>query len=105
MYLHVSWQPLPVRLGQKKEVTPEHIQRACETMGARLIQVDIAGMEDTRMQNMALLGSLAKYRVIPGLVKKNYHDALTDLLAGDLLEKNRAVFDGYAEDNQGIYHG
>jgi indolepyruvate ferredoxin oxidoreductase beta subunit len=96
VYLDVSWQPLPVRLGQKKEVTSEDIQRVCETMGATSIQVDIAGMEDTRMQNMALLGSLARHRIIPGLVKKNYHDALTDLLAGDLLEKNRAVFDEYA---------
>lgn len=96
VYLDVSWQPLPVRLGKDKEITSEDLQRACEIIGATAIRVDTRAMADTRMQNMALLGTLAKRQIIPGLVKENYDAALNDLLSGDLLKKNRAVFDRYA---------
>jgi indolepyruvate ferredoxin oxidoreductase beta subunit len=53
-------------------------------------------MEDTRMQNMALLGTVAKHRHIPGVTKENYNDALEDLMAGEMLRKNRVIFDVYA---------
>lgn len=96
VYLDVSWQPLPVRLGKDKEITSEDLQRACEIIGAKAIRVDTRAMADTRMQNMALLGTLAKRQIIPGLVKENYDAALNDLLSGDILKKNRAVFDRYA---------
>ena len=96
VYLDVSWQPLPVRLGKEKEITSEDLQRACETIGATAIRVDTRAMADTRMQNMALLGTLAKLQIIPGLAKENYDAALNDLLSGDLLKKNKVVFDRYA---------
>jgi indolepyruvate ferredoxin oxidoreductase beta subunit len=97
VYLDVSWQPLPVRLGKENEITAKDIQSVCKTMGVKAIKVDTQTMEDTRMQNMALLGIVAKHNLIPGVTKKNYTDALEDLLTGDMFNKNKALFDAYAD--------
>lgn len=96
VYLDVSWQPLPVRLGLNKEITSEDIQMACEIAGATVFKVDTRSMEDSRMQNMALLGIIAKHNLVPGVSKKNYDAALEDLLAGKMLKNNQGIFDGYA---------
>jgi indolepyruvate ferredoxin oxidoreductase beta subunit len=96
VYLDVSWQPLPVRLGLNTEITAKEIQMACETLGATEIKVNTSFLEDSRMQNMALLGTLAKQKFIPGVTKEHYDMALDDLLDGELLKKNRAIFEGYA---------
>ncbi|WP_457553547.1 2-oxoacid:acceptor oxidoreductase family protein [Desulfobacula sp.] len=96
VYMDVSWQPLPIRLGMENEITAKEIQSACRTLGATGIQVDTQTMENTRMQNMALLGTVAKHGLIPGVTKENYDGALEDLLAGKMLKKNQAIFDAYA---------
>ncbi|WP_300455886.1 2-oxoacid:acceptor oxidoreductase family protein [Desulfobacula sp.] len=96
VYLDVSWQPLPVRLGLNTEITAREIQTACEIADATEIKVNTRFLEDSRMQNMALLGSLAKQRLIPGVTKEHYDMALEDLLTGEMLKKNRAIFEGYA---------
>ena len=96
VYLDVSWQPLGVRLGNESEITSKDIQVACEAAEANAIKVDTQSVEDTRMQNMALLGTIAKYKLVPGVTKKNYHDALEDLQTGEMLSKNRDLFDVYA---------
>jgi len=96
VYMDVSWQPLPVRLGLENEITAKDIQSACTAAGAKAIKVDTQTMEDTRMQNMALLGTIAKHALVPGVTAKNYTAALADLLAGDMLKKNQAIFDAYA---------
>ena len=96
VFLDVSWQPLPVRLGLKSALTSTDIQNACEAFGTTAIKVDTRSMEDTRMQNMALLGTIAKHGIIPGVSNKNYITALEDLLTGEMLSKNTAIFDAYA---------
>ena len=96
VYMDVSWQPLPVRLGLNTAITTKDIQIACETAGSIPIKVDTKAMDDTRMQNMALLGTIAKYGIIPGVSIKNYAAALEDLLSGEMLNKNSVIFDTYA---------
>ena len=96
VYLDVSWQPLGVRLGLDTELTQKDIQAACDVAGASAVKVDTRAMDDSRMQNMALLGTLAKKRIIPGVSKQNYDDALEDLLTGEMLKKNREIFNAYA---------
>ncbi|MEN8210238.1 MAG: 2-oxoacid:acceptor oxidoreductase family protein [Thermodesulfobacteriota bacterium] len=96
VYLDVSWQPLGVRLGNESKITSEDIQIACEAAQANAIKVDTQYMEDTRMQNMALLGTIAKYKLVPNVTKGNYHNALEDLQTGRMLSKNRGLFDVYA---------
>jgi indolepyruvate ferredoxin oxidoreductase beta subunit len=96
VYMDVSWQPLPVRLNQDKEITVEDIETECKKIGAAPIKVNIKSMPDSRMQNMALLGTVAKYNLIPDVLKSHYESALSDLLSGDLLIKNQSIFNEYA---------
>lgn len=96
VYMDVSWQPLPVRLGLDSALTAKDVQIACETAGSMAIKVDTRSMEDSRMQNMALLGTIAKHGIIPGVSIKNYAAALEDLLSGEMLNKNSVIFDTYA---------
>ncbi len=96
VYMDVSWQPLPVRLGDEKEITADDVHLACRSNDVNGIRVNIQSMEDSRMQNMALLGTLSKNGLVPGVSKDHYDAALEDLLAGEMLNKNRAVFNAYA---------
>jgi len=96
VFLDVSWQPLSVRLGQTPEITLENVETACQISGAKAIRVELKTMDDARMQNMALLGAVSKNALIPGVTKVHFDAALEDLLSGDMLKKNRAVFDRYA---------
>ncbi len=97
LYMDVSWQPLPVRLGEMKEITAKMVGETCKKMGSTSIQVDTTAMPDSRMQNMALLGTVAKHHLIPGVSTEHYVAALDDLLTGDMLADNRAIFQTYAE--------
>jgi len=96
VFLDVFWQPLSVRLGEHAEITVKDVEKACKILDAKAIRVDIKTMEDARMQNMALLGAVSKHGLIPGVSKQHYDAALDDLLSGDMLKKNRAVFDACA---------
>jgi len=95
-YLNLAWQPLPVRLGQDKEVVPEDITRACGQMGVQCIEVATEAVLDSRMQNMALLGTMAKHELIPGVLRTHYIKALEDLLKEEILPRNLDVFEHYA---------
>ena len=95
VYMDVSWQPLPVRLGQAPAITAKDIQTACKDSGVTAIKVDTRSITDFRMQNMALLGMVAKHGLIPGVSKKDYDMALKDLLTEEMLKNNRKIFDGY----------
>lgn len=96
VYLDLAWQPLPVRLGQCPEVRSSDLSLACKRSDARCIKVETQGLADARMQNMALVGTVAKHGLIPGVAKEDYVMALEDLLAGDLLTRNLDIFNQYA---------
>ncbi len=96
VYMDISWQPLPVRLGQSREIMAEDITRVCSQLDVRSIEVETGGISDSRMQNMALVGSVAKHGLIPGVSRTNYTRALEDLLAGEILARNLDVFNRYA---------
>lgn len=94
--MNVSWQPLPVRLEEAKEITISDIESACKKKNIRLFQVETGQMTDSRMHNMAILGTISKHGLVPGTVKRHYMAALQDLLAGSLLEENMVVFNQFA---------
>jgi indolepyruvate ferredoxin oxidoreductase beta subunit len=95
VFLDVSWQPLPVRLGQDQEISFEDILDACQTTGVIPIKVDIGHLKDSRMQNMALLGAIAGRKLIPYTEPHHFFNALDDLLAGRVLEENKRLFKEY----------
>jgi len=94
-YLNVSWQPLAVRLGQANPVTEKEINALCEHMNVRQVRVDLDLIEDPRMQNMALVGTIAANRLIPGVEMTHYRQALEALLTGTVLEKNLNLLESY----------
>lgn len=96
VYLNVSWQPLPVRLGQSAPIHSGDIQKACKTAGVNVFPVDTTTMTDSRMQNMALLGSIARHQLVPGVTSGDYQKALDDLLPPKMLDSNLRVFNAYA---------
>jgi len=96
-YLDVAWQPLAVRLGQADPVTEKEIKTLCEQMEIRGLRVDSGTIEDPRMQNMALVGTLAANGLIPGVEMHHYRQALEALLTGPVLEKNLALLDSYGK--------
>lgn len=96
VYLDISWQPLPVRLGQCPEVRSLDLTLACKRSDARCLEVETHGLADARMQNMALVGTVAKHTLIPGVSREDYARALEDLLTGDMLARNLDIFNQYA---------
>ena len=95
-YLDVSWQPLAVRLGQAPPVTEKEIETACRQKEAACFKVESKAIEDPRMQNMALIGTIAAHGLIPGVENEHYRQALQDLLSGPVLEKNLSLMKRYA---------
>ncbi|MDD9303191.1 MAG: 2-oxoacid:acceptor oxidoreductase family protein [Desulfobacter sp.] len=96
VYMNVSWQPLPVRLGQSAEITADQIKIACDAVGIKRLGVDFSGMGDPRMQNMALLGTVARYTLVADVDESHYVQALKDLLPDHLLDSNLALFKTFA---------
>ena len=96
VFLNVSWQPLPVRLGQVPEVSGDAILEECKRLGVTGLQVDTGSLKDARMQNMALLGSVCNRGLLPGVKQEHFKAALEDLLTGRMLNDNLALFETYA---------
>ncbi|MBN2681088.1 MAG: 2-oxoacid:acceptor oxidoreductase family protein [Bacteroidales bacterium] len=93
VYYSVSWQPLPVRLGKEKEVKKSMLEESCKTKEAKIFEANMDNLKDSRMQNVVLLGVLAKNQLIPGIEPKHYKQALSDLLNHKILESNIEVFE------------
>ncbi len=96
VYLDLSWQPLSVRLGKGEEATAQDISTACNQFDAQCIGVETREVTESRMQNMALVGTVSKHGLIPGVSKGDYTSALGDLLTGEMLTRNLDVFNQYA---------
>lgn len=96
VYLDVSWQPLPVRLGLNSEITPQDVLAACTAARATPVKVKTKKTLDPRMQNMALLGTLAARKLVPGVEKQHFSAALDDLLTNGMLKNNKTLFNSYA---------
>lgn len=93
IFYDTVWQPLTVRLGDAAEVVADDIDALCRDRSIRVIPVFQPDLPDIRMQNMAVLGAIAGNGLIPGLELADYRSAMDDLMAGAMLERNRALFD------------
>ena len=94
VYYDTSWQPLNVRLKKEKALEAAVISRECRARGIREIVVFQAGLEDPRMQNVAVLAGICRVGLLPGVNAGHVEAALNDLLAGPVLEKNLALLHG-----------
>lgn len=92
VYYNTVWQPLSVRLNERAEVGQKEVEALCRARGMEVICVFRDNLADIRMQNMVVLGEVCRRRLIPGMEKEHYEQAMADLMVGTMLEKNMVVF-------------
>jgi indolepyruvate ferredoxin oxidoreductase beta subunit len=93
IYYNTVWQPLDVRLGEAAEVSAADIQAQCRQSRVGLREVCETGLKDAHMQNMVVLAHIAKEGLIPGISRQHYLLSMEDLMAGDMLARNRLLFE------------
>jgi len=93
VYYNVVWQPLDVRLNIAREIKPEDISLFCKENNIKAFKVFVKNLDEARMQNIALLQCINNKNLLPGVEKKHYIMAMSDLLAGSMLEKNLKLFE------------
>ena len=93
VYYDTVWQPLGVRLGNDESVGEDQIAALCRKKDIRVYKVRDPDLVDSRMQNVAVLAMVAKHGLIPNVRDLHYRWAMADLLKGEMLSKNMALFD------------
>jgi len=93
IYYNTVWQPLDVRLGDAAEISSEAVKAYCSGIGARLIEIIEPDLEEARMQNMVLLACIDRESLVPSVDSQHYRQAMADLMAGKMLEKNLALYE------------
>lgn len=97
IYFDTSLQPLGVRLGSDREVSPELLERSCGQRDITVHRVENSGLDDPRMQNIALLSRISGLGLVPELTAEHILKALEDLMDGAMLAQNTALFQ--------VFHG
>jgi indolepyruvate ferredoxin oxidoreductase beta subunit len=80
-------------LQKAEEVGEALIALECARRNIREIRVFKPDLPSARMQNMVVLAKIDHHRLIPEIKTDHYRKAMTDLMHGEMLEKNLAVFD------------
>ena len=93
VYYDTVWQPLGVRLGNTEPVGGEQIQALCQRKDVRLYKVHAPELSEPRMQNIVVLATVSKRGLVPHVLDLHYRRAMEDLLTGEMLRKNMALFD------------
>jgi len=93
VFYNTVWQPLSVRLGEAPEVSGADIEAQCRESRVGLKEVFDSQLEDVHMQNVVVLAHIAEGALIPGISRQHYLQAMEDLMAGNMLAKNKALFE------------
>ncbi len=93
VYYNTVWQPLDVRLGRSEEVSENIIDSEAQLRDISVFKVFDPGLEDARMQNIAMLAIIARKNLVPGVGPQDYSRAMADLMAGSMLSRNQALFE------------
>ena len=89
VWYDTSWQPLPVRLGSENEVLTETVME--KVICKNNIRVFRDDLPDTRMQNIAVLSSIIRNKLIEGLDYTVCEKAMADLMPEKMLKSNLEV--------------
>ena len=92
VYYNTVWQPLEVRLNEAEEVSEDLISEECRKRDMQEIRVFKEDLVDARMQNIILLSTMEKRKLIPAIETKHYILAMEDLMEGAMLDKNMKLF-------------
>lgn len=93
VFYDTVWQPLDVRLGKAPEVEAAQLEGLCRQLDVEYVRVFSPDLPDTRMQNIAVLACICRRKLIEKVSADHFRQAMTDLMAGDMLEDNLALFD------------
>jgi len=92
-YYDTVWQPLEVRMQKGAEVTADDVATACAARNIKVVVARNTELADVRMQNVILLGQIARWELVPGVKPEHYRQAMEDLLPGSVLSTNLELFD------------
>ena len=95
VYYNTVWQPLDVRLGRVNETVEDTLDSEAQLRDINVFKVFDPGLEDARMQNIAMLAVIAGNNLVPGVGPDHYRQAMEDLMAGTMLSRNRALFESH----------
>jgi len=92
VYYDSVYQPIHVRMGVEAYPTAEKLEQVARDKQLNLHRVYLENLTDPRMQNVALLGSLASLEVVPNVTTEVVESALRQKLPKKILEMNLTVF-------------
>lgn len=92
VYYDAVWQPLNVRLQKCAMMKEEDLLNSAGVKNVTLHKVFIENLEDSKMQNIALLAYICKNKIIENITEDNYINALNDMLPEHIAEKNLKLF-------------
>ena len=92
VYYDAVWQPLAVRLQKEAATTPGDLEELAAQRHFHVIRVFLKNLADARMQNVAVMATLAREKLVPGLDPEHFQQALNDLLRGPVLKANLELF-------------
>ncbi len=93
IYYDTIYQPIHVRMGKASYPESGVLEKTVKARSGRLERVHLAGIEDPRMQNVALLGRLAATGIIEDVSAALVKQALGEALPAKALAANLAVFE------------
>lgn len=92
VYYDTVYQPIAVRMGQAEYPTNEVLAEAAREIGGTAERVKLEGMDDPRMQNVALIGRLVGLGLIENVDEAIAETALRDAVPPKALDANLNVF-------------
>jgi len=92
LYYDTVYQPIAVRMGQAEYPSNEALAEAVSEIGGTAARVQLDGLDDPRMQNVALIGRLVALGLIENVDEATVERALRDAVPAKALDANLAVF-------------
>lgn len=92
IYFDTAYQPVSVRSGQAPYPSAQKVAEEVAAMGGSVLGVEPGEESDPRMQNSALLGSLAAAALIPGLTPGILEEVVKEIVPPAVLEENLKIF-------------
>jgi indolepyruvate ferredoxin oxidoreductase, beta subunit len=92
VYYDASWQPLAVRLRREVAAGQADVEAIAEARSAKLLRIFDEDLADSRMQNVVVLATLAREKLVPDVLPEHYESGLAELLHGPVLKTNLELF-------------
>ncbi len=98
VFYDAVYQPIHLRTGAVASYpSNEDLAKTAEARGGNVERVFIDGLDDPRMQNVAILGKLAALKAIEGVSTDDYKKALLEIMPAKALESNMNIFNSVSQ--------